>query len=397
MQKTLIFTALLFIFGATNLFAQTADVGIKPNFAGGEVTAKSADKIVLQTKDGEIQVILDGKTEYKRVPPENPSLRAAVSAALTDITVGDKLLVTGVVTADKKTVPAKTIYLLSKSDIAQKQGKEQEEWKNRGISGQVKSVNPQTKEIIITVRSVMGAKDVTLTAKDSAQFLRYAPNSVSYSEAAKSSFEDVKVGDMLRALGDKTADGGAFKAERVLTGAFQTTAGTITAINAEKGEITLNNVQTKKDITIVLGKNTVAKQFPAEFAQRMAQLQMMQASGIQPGQNGTRPAQSGVPNNSSQAANQTGQGAGMRAGGSIDDMLERFPTITINDLKVGEMVAVSSTKNADQDRVTAIKLLSGVEPFLKTPQMPQGGARRGNSGGVDSGFSIPGLDGVGFP
>jgi hypothetical protein len=54
------------------------------------------------------------------------------------------------------------------------------------------------------------------------------------------------------------------------------------------------------------------------------------------------------------------------------------------------MIAFSSTKNATADRVTAIKLLSGVEPFLKAPQTTgNNGGRRG----ADSGFSIPGLDG----
>ncbi len=89
-----------------------------------------------------------------------------------------------------------------------------------------------------------------------------------------------------------------------------------------------------------------------------------------------------------------GQGGGGMRGGNIDDMLERFPNITIADLKVGDMIAASSTKGANLERVTAIKLLSGVEPFLKAQQISQGGGRRG---GQDSGFSIPGLDGIGFP
>ncbi len=82
----------------------------------------------------------------------------------------------------------------------------------------------------------------------------------------------------------------------------------------------------------------------------------------------------------------------MRGAGGIDEMLERFPTITIADLKVGEMIAFSSTKSANAERVTAIKLLSGVEPFLKAPA-----AAGNNSGrrGADSGFSIPGLEGGG--
>jgi hypothetical protein len=87
---------------------------------------------------------------------------------------------------------------------------------------------------------------------------------------------------------------------------------------------------------------------------------------------------------------------GMRAGGSIDDMLDRFPNITVADLKVGDMIAASSTKGADSDRVTAIKLLSGVEPFLKAPQAA-GARQNGGQRGQDSGFTIPGLDGIGLP
>lgn len=392
------------LFGAANIFAQSSDVGIKPNFAGGEVTSVVAGKIVLQTKDGAIDVALTDKTQYKRIPPENPILPAAVASSFEEIEVGDKLLVTGVVSEDKKSVPAKAVYLLSKSDIAQRNTKDQEKWRTRGISGQVKSVNPQTKEITVAVRGVASSSDVTVTPKDNAKLLRYAPDSVNYNEAKASSFTDIKSGDMIRAYGDKSADGSTVKAEEVVTGAFQTIAGTITAVNPEKNEITINNIQTKKDVTIVVGKNTVAKQFPAEMAQRMAMMQVMRASGAQPGQGGMKPPQSNQTDRQTQpptqpaGQNRMGQGGGMRGGGSIDDMLDRFPNITISDLKVGDMVAVSSTKGGNLENVTAIKLLSGVEPFLKTPQFPQGGGRRGGGqSGQDSGFSIPGLDGIGFP
>lgn len=80
----------------------------------------------------------------------------------------------------------------------------------------------------------------------------------------------------------------------------------------------------------------------------------------------------------------------MRAsGGNIDDLLERFPNITIADLKVGDMIAVSSTKSAIAERINAIKLLSGVEPFLKAQQQTATGRQRG---GQDGGLQIPGLD-----
>jgi hypothetical protein len=89
-------------------------------------------------------------------------------------------------------------------------------------------------------------------------------------------------------------------------------------------------------------------------------------------------------------------GGGMRpgGGGGLDDMLDRFPNITAADLKAGDVIAVSSTKNGELDRVTAIKLLSGVEPFLRAAQMAsaqQGGPRR------QLDLNIPGLDGFGTP
>lgn len=390
MQKTFTLIVLFLLLGVANLLAQSADIGIKATLAAGEVTSVAADKIVLQTKDGTIEVVLSDKTEYKRIPPENPILPAAVASSFSEIGVGDKLLVTGKVSEDKKLIPAKAIYILTKSDIAQKNTKEREEWKTRGISGQIKAINPTTKEITVSVRSIIGSKDVMVMPKDQAKILRYAPDSVDYNEAVASSFSEIKVGDSLRALGDKNADGSTFSAEKIISGAFQTIAGTITAIDTEKNEITINSIQTKKDITITVGKNSVLKQFPAEMAQRMAQFQLAQASGIQPGGQGTRPPQGNAPGGQ-------GSGAGFRGGGgSIDDMLERFPNITIADLKVGEMIAASSTKGANTERITAIKLLSGVEPFLKTPQLPQGGRRNGQ-GGQDSGFSIPGLEGADFP
>ncbi len=390
MQK-LFYIGLFLLIGITNLWAQSADIGIKNTLAAGEVTLVEANKIVLQTKDGTIEVLLSAKTEYKRIPPENPTLPAAIASSFSEIGVGDKLLVSGKVSDDKKTISSKTVYLLTKSDIAQKQSKEREAWKTRGITGQIKLVNPITKEITVSVRSIAGSKDVVVSPKENAKILRYAPDSVDYNEAATSAFGEIKVGDSLRALGDKNEDGTTFKAEKLVTGSFQTIAGTIKSIDTQKNEITITNLQTKKDITIAVGKNSILKQFPAEMAQRMAQFQLAQASGIQPGGQGggTRPPQGNAPG---------GQGGGgfRGGGGSIDDMLERFPNITVADLKVGEIIAASSTKSANTERITAIKLLSGVEPFLKTPPTSAGGRRNGQ-GGQDSGFSIPGLEGTEFP
>ncbi len=393
MRKTFILSILLTLAFSVSSFVKAQDAAIKPSVVLGEIMDVSEKVIVLKTKDGALDVILSDKTEYKRVSPENPSLKTA--AAFADLGAGDKVAVTGILGGDKKSIPARAVYLMTKADLAGKQTKDRERWRTHGISGQVAAINSPGKEITITSRGMMNETKIILTPKAGAKFRRYAPDSVDYSAAKTSSMDEIKVGDSVRALGDKSADGANFQADEILSGSFQTVAGTITAIDAAKNEITINNFQTKKDVKVIVGKNSILKQFPAEMAQRMAAFQG--GGGMQPPTGMRPPTQPGSQTGGQPPSNggtaRPGGGGGMRGAGGIDEMLERFPTITIADLKVGGMIAFSGTKGTNAERITAIKLLSGVEPFLKNPPAANGGGRRG---GADSGFSIPGLDGGGF-
>ncbi|MGH9949918.1 MAG: hypothetical protein ACRD6X_22345, partial [Pyrinomonadaceae bacterium] len=275
----------------------------------------------------------------------------------------------------------------------------------KGISGKVNSVNLATKQVGIEVRGLVGSTTTMITAKDNTVFKRYAPNSVKYSEAVSSSLLDVQPGDMLRASGDKSADGLSFAADEVITGAFQTIAGTVKSIDAEKNEIVIMNLQTNKDLTVSLATATTMKKFPEEFAQRMAQPQGAGApnsnAGGQPvgrpaGQPGGRSAGEGRTGAGGQAGGPGRMMFGGRGGGTIDEMLERFPTITASDLKIGDMVAISSTKSNVDDKINAIKFLAGVEPFIRAAQV-SGELQRGGRGGGQGSFTIPGLDGFDFP
>jgi len=394
--KLTITTAALILFSAIFSSALAQDQGntAKPSVVAGDVTSIAAGKIVLNTKDGSLEVILSDKTVYKRVPPENPSLQAAVAAAFVDIGEGDKLVVSGFYSADKKSLPARTVYLMTKSDIAQRNAKDSEQWRTRGITGRVTSVDPVTKKINIETRTMMGSSTVGLTLKENAKVLRYAPDSVKFAEAKSSSLLEVQAGDMLRALGDKSPDGMSFAAEEVVTGAFQTVAGTVKAIDTAKNEVVITDLRTKKEVTVSIGPSSLLKKFPEEMATRMAAFQGGQG-GVRPvGQGTTPPQQANPPNGQGQTPGGPGRaGFGGRGGGGIDEMLERFPTITAGDLKIGDMIAVSSTKNGSVDKITAIKLLAGVEPFLRAAQASggQGSNQQGQS------LNIPGLDGFGTP
>jgi hypothetical protein len=258
--RSLIGIALLTLIVVSTASAQTP--AMKPSLASGDVASIESGKIVLQTKDGPLDVTLSDKTEYKRVPPENPSLKAAVPSALSDIAVGDKLMVTGIFSDDKKTLPARGVYLMTKSDIAQRQVKESEKWATRGVSGRVASIDPVTRQIKIDVRGMVGSTSVVLTPKEAAKFLRYAPNSVKFSEAKESTLTEIQPGDMLRALGDRSADGASFAAEEIITGAFRTVAGKVKTVDVAKNEVVITDEASKKDITVDLGSATTLKKFP---------------------------------------------------------------------------------------------------------------------------------------
>jgi len=376
---------------ASSAFGQAggADVGIRANLAGGEVISLDNGKMTVSTVDGRIDVIISTNTEFKRVAPENPSLRNATPAASGDISVGDRVLVSGQVSEDRKSVPARTVYLISKSDIEERRRRETEEWRTRGITGRITTYNPQTQALTVSIRGLVGETSITVIPKEGVEYLRYAPDSVEFSQAKKSSFNEIAPGDSLRALGTRNADGTEFIAEKIVTGAFVTVGGTITALDEEKGEITVSEVGTNRSVTVVVSKGAVLKQFPAEMVQRFTGGAGMPTGG---GATVIRPPQTGQAGQSRPAG---APGGGMMRGPAsqgLDDLFDRFPGIGLGDLKVGQMIAVSSSKGADSSRVNAIKLLSGVEAFLRVPQ----GGRRPSMGEGDPGFTIPGLDGFGF-
>lgn len=384
-------------------FAQNSP---KPSVVTGDVASVGESKIVIKTKDGDIEAVVSSSTQFKRVPPENPVLKAAVDSELSEISEGDKLMVTGIFGDDKKVLPARAVYLMSKSDIASKNAKETARWATRGISGRVASVNPATNQVTIEVRGLMNTTSVVVTPKPDALFKRYRQDSVKYSEAVESSIIDVKPGDMFRAVGDRGAEGTTFAAEEILTGAFQTVAGTVKSVDAEKGELIVTQAGTNADLTIAITPNSAVKRFPEEMAMRLAggmggTAPAGRASGQ--GQDGNRPGggapggrQGERPAGAAPGQGQGGSGRGMMAGGArggIDDMFERFPTIAISDLKPGDVIAVSSSKNSNAQRMNAIKLLAGVEPFLRVAQIQAAASAMGQRGGGQVQFSIPGLEG----
>ncbi len=378
----------------------------------GEVKAidSGAKQMIVRADSGVLFTVnLSDKTQYKRMAVGEKTLTNAANITLADVGPGDRVWARWRAGSDQKTVPAPQVVVMSKADLAKKQEQERAEWRRRGVSGIVAALNPATKEITVSSRTLMGApQSVIIPVTDKVMIRRYPPDSIpKYSAARPSRFEELKTGDQLRALGDKSADGTHLTAEEVVFGSFRIAGGTVTAIDAANNQIKINDLQTKKPLTIVLRPESVLRRFPEGG---------MLGGAMGPGGPG-RPNATGGPSPHGQGKpgqNQTTagggaqgagggpQGGGPRPGGggmNMADVLERLPTISINDLKVGDTIIMSSLQGSDPNQLTAISLVAGVEQLLTMmAARQQTGGQAGRPQGVDLNSSFGGMfGGIGVP
>src|SRR5216684_3447301 len=224
----------------------------------------AAKQMVVQTDSGaQVNVGLSDKTVYKRLPPGETTLAKATDISLTDVGEGDRVYARGRVAADQKSVPALQLIVMSKGDIAKKREAELAEWRRPGVRGVVASVNAPAKEFSVTSRSLMGVQQtVVVSLSDKVDMMRYSPDSIKFSDAKPSSFDELKTGDQIRAVGERSADGTHVKADRILSDPHRIVGGTVTAIDVATGEVKINDLQTKKPLTVVIKRDTVLRRFP---------------------------------------------------------------------------------------------------------------------------------------
>ena len=341
----------------------------------GEVTSvdAAARRITLKIDGGEpATVTTDEKTSFLKARPGAQDLAGATPVTLAEIAIGDRILARGAVAEDKKTLAARQVVVMSRGDVAQKQERERAEWRQRGLSGVIRALDPATGQITVETRSLAGSQTVLVaTADRHASFRRYAPESVRFSDVVPSSFAELQVGDQLRVLGDRTPDGSKLLAEQVVSGAFQIVSGAVKAVKAR--EVTIVDNETGRPLTIAAGPDAMVRRLPPEMAARLARRLRRSSAG--------RPEGPQAPRDPSE---DPAAGSGRRMDGStLQDMLERLPPMPIEELRPGDQIAVSSPKSRTPGRVMAAVLLAGIEPLL------QPRARRG-AGSVEAVGLAPG-------
>jgi hypothetical protein len=167
-------------------------------------------------------------------------------------------------------------------------------------------------------------------------------------------------------LGNKSDDGSSIQAEEIVSGSFKSLAGTIATIDAAGGKLTLKDLATKKTYTVAITENSNVRTLPPQAAAMFAARAKSGTAGVG---GAASPQGSGQANGTSDEGRPAGGG---RSGGDLSQMVSRLPNKTIADLKVGDAVMiVASQPDAASSVVTAVTLLSGVEPILAAT--PSGG------------------------
>jgi hypothetical protein len=334
----------------------------------GTVKALTGNSLTLATDAGQqVTVSVGDGVRILQLAPGSTDLKSAQTITMSDIAVGDRVLVTGKAGDDAASFTASRVILMKSGDIAQKHQDEQADWQKRGTGGLVSAVDGST----LTVSS--GAKKIQVQTSSSTKFRRYAGDSVKFEDAKPGTLSQIQVGDQLRVRGAKSDDGLSIQAEEVVSGSFKNLAGLIATIDSANGTLTLKDLATKKTMTVKVTANSDMRKLPPQAAAMFAARARGGAAGAGGGAGAPGATQGSQPGGAQAGGQQAGQqgssgrpvGGMGRAGMDLSQMLSRLPTETIADLKVGDAVMiVASQTEPSNPTVTAVTLLTGVEPIL---------------------------------
>ena len=329
--------------------AGTTSVAVKQL---GSIREISGSSLMLMTDQGEeFLVRVQPGARLLRLAPGQTDLKDATTIQLLDLQVGDRVLVRGKSGADGKSLDAASVLVMKQQDIAHRQREEMLDWQRRGVGGLVQQVDAQAGTVTLSVvgASLAGAprdKILVLHTTPKTTYRRYAPGSMKWEEATASQFSEIRVGDQLRARGSGSEDGRQLEAEEMVFGSFRNIAGLITSLDAAQATLTVEDLATKKPVTVRVTADSKVRKLPPQMAQGLA----MRLKGEGP-----------------PAADQQGAAASgaRQRGGDLNQMLARLPEATLTDLPKGDAVMIVSTADSEGRPPQAIIVVGGAEPILR--------------------------------
>ena len=340
----------------------------------GEVTSTDIEEgqLTVETDKGEtITVGIGTSTRCMRVPPGETDLANAVPAAIADINVGDRVLARVPVSTNSAPAAASLVLVMPRADLEEKRQRELEDWKARGVVGRIAGVDASARQIQLVTRSLRETKTTIVAVQGVTGIRRYAPGSIRFRDARPSSFEELKVGDQLWVLGERqeNPEGGRIDAEQLVAGAFRNFAATVKVVQASEGTVRVKDLETGKSFSVHIVEESELRRLPERMAWFLGMaLQRSNAGEGGPPRDFRRGGsrRGGRPPDGGGAGGGFGQGrmGGGRPDVNFQQVLRRAPRFSLEELKPGEPLIVSSTTGEDETAIKAITVVAGVEPLL---------------------------------
>ncbi|HKQ87461.1 MAG TPA: hypothetical protein VJS43_11925 [Candidatus Acidoferrales bacterium] len=383
------FLAIVIASGSAVRAAQTAPA-VAATRAIGTVQSISGSSLTLKSDQGVLfSVTVQEGAKVLRLEPGQTSLSSAVPLPLSDIQAGDRVLASGSPGSAEHAILASSVIAIKKADVEAKQQQDLQAWTSRGVGGLVASVDPAVATVSLKVGTLSGTKTVTVHTAKSTQILRYAPDSVKFSDAKPSTLDEIKPGDQLLARGTRSADGNDLTADAVVSGGFRNLSGAISSVNAVQNTLALKDVATKQTFTVKIAPDSELRKLSTQEAAMLA-ARMKAANGANgPGAGSTA---GGGGQDAGQAGGR-GLGRGGRfggrggGGGDLSQVIARAPKVTLADLQKGDAVMIVSTAGDGSGDVSAIQVVAGVEAILEaapSASLPAWDVTGGGGGGGDA-------------
>lgn len=380
----IIFITLLTVVAPATAAGQVASALRAPANAIGELVGLDAERglMSIKTDSGSISLVrLKARTTYLLVAPGETNLERAVKITLVEISLGDRIFARGLLSEDQKSIDARSVVVMARTQIARKQEAERAEWQQRGIGGRITALSVTSNEISLVERSAQGLKPIIVdVSSGNVRFRRYRADSVKFSDAGPSSFAELKVGDQLRAIGKRSADGSRFKPTEVISGSFRSLAGTVISTDSKSNEVKISPLGGGNILTVIVTEASVLRHVTDDVA-------AMIVKRIRQGTNAATTA------SSTEAIAPREAASNQASDTDFQQAIDRSSAISVSDLKPGDRIIFSTSAPEGADRATAIVLIKGVEPILNfLQQQSQAGRSRGSN--VTAGLPTDALGGA---
>jgi len=315
----------------------------------GTITAIEDRSLSLDSDSGtRLRIEIDDTTQILRVAPGVTSLASAIRIGLSDLTPGDRVIVTAKPLTDGGfDARAVKIIAMKQADIVEQKRAVQADWQ-RGIGGLVTITNYASGEI----RLADGANTCLVHLRPATIVRCYDRKSLKYSDSKLCTLDQVHVGDQLRARGTWNPGRTEFDADEIVAGHFLNISATVVSVDASSQTATVRDLSSKRVVAIRITAGSQLRRLLPATAEALA-------ADFKNSNKAKLPLENSAP----QSAN-NGQTSGMpQQSGALAQALQQAPVTQLSSLHKGEAVMIVATADKT-DEATAVIVMAGVEPIL---------------------------------